>query len=272
MSANRLFCILGLLFLGMLACTDEPDEPIIDEALLDVVWHVDSVRTPDSGLLPVRDTRMWLEFDREFEVELQAGCYYFGTYEAFDHNSITIDLTSVLEDGCDEDHRTNHIYEIFHEALENVTKYEVTANQLILYDSNRQNEIILKIDIPDEDLLGVIWQLDSLETTDGKIQGGPDTLITLEFYDNWRVYTETDCQLGVGYFRIDESGSLALLTTGDRYVYHGVVQEACTDQRYNMDTIFFLVYEDVWSYSVDINTLTLSNDDHASTIHFSIQE
>ena len=135
--------IIAAMMITLASCSDSDDQAI-DEDLLDVVWRVDTLFTPEEQITPGPDTLMTIQFTRDMKVGGRGGCNtYFGIYEINKKVSISFDVRSWTEKGCDG-RRLLSLDGILQNALENVTAYEVDEDRLILYDSNRNYVVKLR--------------------------------------------------------------------------------------------------------------------------------
>ena len=150
------------------------------------------------------------------------------------------------------------------EARNNITAYEATANHLTVYDSAHQYEINFSIGALDEKLLDVIWKMDSLQTPDGKIMVGPDTLLSIQFFRNRELQAITACQGRRGFYVISEDGSLTV-----SFGYGGGWGNVCTDRLYFLMTSFFSGLATVSAYDGGGETLTLHNMSRSYVLNFS---
>lgn len=131
-----------LLLITIVACSD--DDQAIDEDLLDVVWRVDTLTTPEGQITPGPDTLMTIQFSRSLEVSGNVLCNtYSGIYEINKNVSLSADVKSWTEIACGGG-RLRLLHEFFINAIEKVTDYELDKDRLTLYDSDRDYLIILR--------------------------------------------------------------------------------------------------------------------------------
>lgn len=135
--------IIAAIVISLAACSDSDDQAI-DEDLLDVVWRVDTLFTPEEQIIPDADTLMTIQFFDSLIVSGMVICNsYFGSYEITEKGSFSIDVYSWTEIACGLG-RLEELHGFFINALENVTAFEIDEDRLILYDSNRNYVVKLR--------------------------------------------------------------------------------------------------------------------------------
>ena len=128
--------LIPILFIMLAACSDSDDQAI-DEDLLNVVWRVDTLQTPEEEIVPGPDTLMTIQFTANLEVSGRGGCNsYNGIYDISKKNSLSVDVLTWTEMACGGA-RLLDLDGFLINGLENVTAYEVDEDRLILYDSDR---------------------------------------------------------------------------------------------------------------------------------------
>ncbi len=134
--------LLAILLTAMIACSNT-DEPVIDEDLLDVVWRVDSLQTPEENIVPTAAEHLTiqfserLQFDEDYKVLARTTCNtYWGTYEINEDGSLSIVFLTWTEIVCAE--RRAFLEGKFISTLIKITDYEVTENQSTLSNGARQ--------------------------------------------------------------------------------------------------------------------------------------
>ena len=282
MKAARQYCLPVILFMAMIACSNT-DHQIIDEDLLDVVWRVDTLQTPDgkfvrgldsliiimqlydsSRVAHLAERSMTIQFMEDIQIDVTPVCNTCGgTYEISRNGNLRIEVGGCTEIACG----WGFPGPSFTDALENITVYEVTEDRLTLYDSAHQYEINLSIGALDEELLDVIWKIDSLQTPDGKIVVGPDTLMTIQFFNNRGFKAVTSCRASQGFYVIAEDGSFTII-----FAHGGGWVRSCTGRPYFLRTSFFSGLENLSSYNVGAGKLTLFNSNRTNILSFSILE
>ena len=134
--------IIAAMMITLASCSDSDDQAI-NEELLDVVWSVDTLFTPEVQFTPSPDTLMTLRLLRDTSIEADTPCNdYSGTYGTDKYGSIVIEWYTWTEMACTA--RGGFLEGIFVNALENVTAYEMDEDRLILYDSNRNYVVKLR--------------------------------------------------------------------------------------------------------------------------------
>ncbi len=137
--------LFTILLITPAACSDSNDQAI-DEDLLNVVWRVDTLQTPEEEIVPGPDTLMTIQFNRSLKVSGRGGCNsYNGIYEISKKNSLSVDVLTWTEMGCDGG-RLLDLDGFLINALENVTAYNVSENRLTLYDSDHQHVLNFSIE------------------------------------------------------------------------------------------------------------------------------
>ncbi len=112
------------------------NEPIMDKALLGVVWRVVSPQTPEEQIVPGPDTLMVLLFFDDTRIGADTPCNnYSGTYKVNNQGSFAIAWQSWTEMACIG--RPGILEGRFINALNNVSDYDVSDSGLTLYDSDR---------------------------------------------------------------------------------------------------------------------------------------
>ena len=136
MKFTTFYLLPAILLLAMIACSDSDDQAI-DEDLLDVVWRVDTLQTPEEEIVPGPDTLMTIQFTKNLEVGGIVICNtYSGIYEISKKVSLSAQVLTWTEIACGGE-RLWLLHGFFINALENVTAYEVDEHRLILYDGDR---------------------------------------------------------------------------------------------------------------------------------------
>lgn len=112
--------------------------------------------------------------------------------------------------------------------------------------------------IIDEDLLGVVWRVDTLQTPEEEIVPGPDTLMVLQFFDDTRICADTPCNDYSGTYKLNNHGSLAI-------VWHSWTEKACMEgpaaRRGILEGRFIKALNNVSVYDLSKSTLTLYDSD-----------
>jgi len=146
MKTTRLYGLLAMLSVGMLAC-NEPNDPIIDEDLLGVVWRVDTLWTPEEEIVPGLDTLMTMEFNEDLKINVDTPCNaYAGTYAISTYGKIAIEWQIWTEMACLQGSaaRRGILESRFIQTLNNASGYAVTDSALSLYDSDLRWVVNLK--------------------------------------------------------------------------------------------------------------------------------
>lgn len=124
---------------------------LIEEELLDKLWKIDFLQIPAGKIVPINDTLIMMiqlgdttlvpsweksimttQFNIDMEIGGKAVCNtYFGVYEISEKGKIAISPVGLTEEGCS---KWSWIESSFMDALENITRYDVTDSTLILYD------------------------------------------------------------------------------------------------------------------------------------------
>jgi len=137
--------LFPILLITLAACSNSDDQAI-DENLLDVVWRVDTLQTPEEEIVPGPDTLMTIQFTKNLEVSGRGGCNsYNGIYEISKKNSLSVDVLTWTEMACGGA-RLLDLDGFLINALENVTAYNVSENRLTLYDSDHQHVLHFSIE------------------------------------------------------------------------------------------------------------------------------
>jgi len=151
MKPAAFYVLPAILLIAMIACSNTDDDPIIDEDLLNVVWKVDSLQTPEARIAPGPDTiiviletndttfvpsrsdpSITIQFKADMTLRGLAACNWCeGNYEIAEKGSISIDITTVTEMACV---REMFIEYTFIQALENIMAYVIAENRFTLYD------------------------------------------------------------------------------------------------------------------------------------------
>ncbi len=127
--------LFTILLVTLAACSD-PENPIIDEDLLDVVWRVDTLQTPEEEIVPGPDTLMTLRFLQDTRIDAITPCNdYTGTYSINKHRSLAIEWHSWTEMACMG--RPGILEGRFIKALNSVFVYDVSDRRLTIYDRDR---------------------------------------------------------------------------------------------------------------------------------------
>ncbi len=139
MKLATFYLLPAILLLAMIACSNSDDQAI-DENLLDVVWRVDTLQTPEEEIVPGPDELLTIQFTKNLEVSGMAACNtYTGTYEIGKNKSLSLDGFGRTEIACSWNPYLTVLEDIFINTLENVTAYNVSENRLTLYDSDHQH-------------------------------------------------------------------------------------------------------------------------------------
>ena len=102
----------------------------------------------------------------------------------------------------------------------------------------------------DEDLLGVLWKVDTLRTPAEQITPGPDTLMVLQFFDDTRIVADTPCNDYSGTYEINAHGSLAIKWISS-------TQMACMGRPGTLEGRFIGALNQISVYELSNKTLTL---------------
>jgi len=272
MKAASPYCLFAVIILGVIACT-EPDDPAVDEGLLDVVWSIDSLQTPDTAFVAPRLGYATIQFTEDMAVRghSRGRISYHGIYEITADRLLSIE---VVEPAGIWRSSPSMTYTIIN-ALEQITTHEVNENRLRLHQNNRY-ALYFHSSLFEEELLYTVWKVDSLQTPDVKIVRGPDTLITIiqpndttripcrsetyptiQFEKDMRISGILFCNTYNGTYEIIEKGKLAMdvLTWTEMACGWGFPER-----------IFRDALENVTFYDVVDGALTLSDSGRLSVI------
>ena len=110
----------------------------------------------------------------------------------------------------------------------------------------------------DEELLGVVWRVDTLQTPEEEIVPGPDTLMTVEFSEDMRISVYTPCNNYSGVYEMTKQGSLSI-------VWHTWTEMACIQgsvaRRGILEGRFIQALNNASVYNVSESTLSLYDTD-----------
>ncbi|MCH7497954.1 MAG: META domain-containing protein [Candidatus Marinimicrobia bacterium] len=135
-----------ILFTAMIACSNTND-PVIDEDLLDMLWRVDTLQTPEEEIVPGPDTLMTLRFHKSMRIDAVTPCNdYTGTYEINQLGSLGIDWHTWTEKACSAGPalRRGVLEGRFIQALNNASVYDVNEGTLTLYNTDHRYVVKLK--------------------------------------------------------------------------------------------------------------------------------
>lgn len=131
------YYLSAILFMGMIACSD-PDEPIIDEDLLDVAWRVDSLQTPDTIVVTNATDYLHIRFDENFEVTGSDGCTgFWAKYNIQEKGRVTIYDIAIPLIALPCSAQTNLRANTYRDILEDVESYSIEGGILILSSLGR---------------------------------------------------------------------------------------------------------------------------------------
>ncbi|MDX2077051.1 MAG: META domain-containing protein [bacterium] len=198
-----LFLTTISLFLLGLATTSAQETSFIDPQLMDTQWQLVSYGSPDSPTPVIEGTTVTLIFDRFIGVNGNAGCNTYRTsYTISDLNekAITFSMPMSTMMACVNDaHMEQEL--IYLQALQTVTSYELSPDQLIL---NYEGGQLIFMELRLASLANTEWQLVQYGTTDALIDVVGDTPITLKFEDEETVSGSGGCNSYGGIYSIWE--------------------------------------------------------------------
>ena len=134
----------ALLLTGIVACSNTPEEPmigedlpemVIDEDLLDVVWAVDSLQTPDTTVVIASEEHVTIQFTTDQRIRGSSGCRPMeGKYLIGRAGKITISdlIVDPREYYCGA--RLEYLAGELSQTLEHITSYDLDGNRLTLYE------------------------------------------------------------------------------------------------------------------------------------------
>ena len=109
--------------------------------------------------------------------------------------------------------------------------------------------------IIDENLLGVVWRVDTLQTLEEEIVPGPDTLMTIQFTKNLEVSGKVICNTYSGIYEISKEVSLS----AEVFTWTEI---ACGGERlWVLHGFFINALENITAYEVDEDRLILYDSD-----------
>jgi len=133
-----------ILLITLAACNDS-DGQSIDEDLLDVIWSVDTLFTPEEQITPGPDTLMTIQFFQDTRIDAITPCNdYTGTYSINKNRSLAIEWYTWTEMACMG--RRGILEGRFIKALNGVSVYDVSETRLTLYDSDRNYVVELNLE------------------------------------------------------------------------------------------------------------------------------
>ena len=102
MKLTTFYLLPAILLPAMIACSNSDDQAI-DENLLDVVWRVDTLQTPEEEIVPGPDTLMTIQFTEDMKVSGHADCNdYEGVYTNPENGSLAVDIQAITLMACTE--------------------------------------------------------------------------------------------------------------------------------------------------------------------------
>lgn len=137
MKAAKPYRLPAILFMGMLACSNS-ENTIIDADLLDVVWRVDSLQTPDTNMVADSTDYLHIRFDETFEVTGSDGCTSFwAKYSIQENGRIKIYEIGIphIELPCST--QTKLMANTYRDILEDIEPYSIEGGILILSSLDR---------------------------------------------------------------------------------------------------------------------------------------
>lgn len=263
-----------ILLLGLMACSDTAD-PATDEGLLNVVWNIDSLQTPDTTIVAPTSGYATIQFTEEMAVRGHSTVLlsYHGIYGIAENRLLSIDIVEPAELQCSRP----SMQCIFINALEKVTTHEVNESRLRLYQDNRY-VLYFHSSLFEEELVYTTWKVDSLKTPDVKILRGPDTLITIiqsndtthvprlsetfmtmQFKEDMRISGILFCNSYLGTYVITDQRNLTLDVLS-------WTEMACVKWP---ESFFINALENVTAYEAASGRLTLYDEDRSYVVNLS---
>ncbi|MFB0516666.1 MAG: META domain-containing protein [Candidatus Neomarinimicrobiota bacterium] len=262
MKPARPYFLPAMLLIAMIACSD-PEDAIIDADLLEGVWRVDPLITPDSTIVPRWEGPLVIQFGGEMEIEGYYGRHYYqGVYEIPAPGSIEITILSSSADTVQDVSKTSVR---FLEALSSVSKYTLRKDTLELFNKGREYVIHASLGLVDEELLGVVWKVDTLLAPDFHLIPG-DTLMTVKFYKEYLLVGGGGaCNYFAGTFTNTEKGSLNIEV-------RSVTLMSCGRRPDLLDGYYFWALDSITSYEVSAGRLRLHDYGLRYIISFSVEQ
>ena len=163
----------SIFLLSLTACglfNDPADDPVIEENLLGVVWDYDSLQTPDTTYVAPFRGYATIQFTEDMLVR---GKYpglgsYHGTYSIARDDSLSIEI---LEPAG--------YRRMFLDSLKIVTTFDVNEDKLILRRGGQTAFYFHATLLYDEELLNLVWKVDSLHAPNARLVRGPDSVLTI---------------------------------------------------------------------------------------------
>ena len=120
--------------------------------------------------------------------------------------------------------------------------------------------------IIDENLLDIVWRIDSLRTSDGKIVPQPDEHMTIQFREYMKVEGHAACNTYNGSYGISDNKSLVIdvLTRTEAGCGHNPYLLVLED-------IFIHALENVTAFEIAESKLNLYDNDRQYVLSFSIE-
>ena len=116
--------------------------------------------------------------------------------------------------------------------------------------------------IIDEDLLGVVWRIDSLQTIDEKIYPDRYWPMTIQLDQDMTIKVQTSCNEYEGVYEVTKKGKILIDV-------HAVTEDTCIGLAF-IDDAFMLTLGNVTGYSVNGGRMNLCNSDHSYVIKLSV--
>ncbi len=270
MNTTRLYWLFALLFLGLITC-DTPADPVeqtTEDQLQNVVWKLDSLKTPINTHPRLIQYHNTIDFSGTDLVQIDLECTdYYGTYYSGSDQSLSI----ILPDSSDEFCLYSGARQsgpIFASSFEHIENYQVEGDQLTLSSADGTYLIYLSAEVKDAALVNIMWRLDTLITAS-------TMFIPDHSDDNWRKITTIlyDAWVAAGAGPCEHINSGFDLGPNNGLIFYPVSsywEIPCTPEFDRILPIFTDALNNIASYQLTGQQLILYDQDKTTRLSYSV--
>ena len=249
--------VIGILFLCLVSGAFASDIIAYDEPFIGIEWHVVSFMYGDEMSSVLSDYPISLSFTPDGWVFGAAGCNRFlGSYELEEGTvSLHIGPLQTTRMACEQDAMDQET--AFSETMSRADSYD-DGEVFTFYDADGESIVIL-VPLEHASLTGNAWNLIAYGSEYNVPLEG--TIPTVVFSDDGTLAGMSGCNSFFGQYQENEQG-LSITGVGSTLML-------CFDEEVmNLEQEYLKLLSDVATYAIDVNVLTLYNEDAESILIF----